>query len=93
VADRLVADTGGNPLALVELAGSLTERDAAARPLPGTDALTEPLPIGPRLEDIYLRRVRTLPADTQALLVLVAAEPTGDPRLLPERQSTGGPDG
>jgi len=32
--------------------------------------------------DPYLRRVRTLPADAQALLVLVAAEPTGDPRLL-----------
>ncbi len=80
VADRLVAaDTGGNPLAVLELAGGLAERDAAANPRPGPDGLTEPLPIGPRLEEIYVRR---LPANTQALLVLVAAEPTGDPRLL-----------
>jgi DNA-binding CsgD family transcriptional regulator len=82
VADRLVADTRGNPLALVELAGGLTERDLAAKWLLGTHVPTEPLPVGSSLEERYLQRVRTLPADTRALLVLVAAEPTGDPRLL-----------
>jgi len=50
VADRLVADTRGNPLALIELAG----QDLAAQPLPGPDVLAGPLPLGPRLEDHYL---------------------------------------
>ncbi len=81
VADSLVADTRGNPLALVELAGGLAERDLAAKWLLGTHVPTEPLPIGSSLAERYLQRVRTLPADTQALLVLVAAEPTEDPRL------------
>ena len=58
VADRLVAETGGNPLALLELAGELTEQDMMARPSPGRDVLEEPLPIGRRLEERYLRRVR-----------------------------------
>jgi DNA-binding CsgD family transcriptional regulator len=82
VAERLVADTGGNPLALVELGGDPGEQDLAARLLPGDAVLAQPWRLGRRLEEQFLRRVRTLPADTQDLLVVVAAEPTGDPRLL-----------
>src|ERR1700733_6392658 len=81
LADRLIADTGGNPLALVELGGDLAERGGVQRKLPGTDVLAEPMPVGRRLEEMFLRRVRALPAQTQAPLVLVAAEPPGDPRL------------
>jgi DNA-binding CsgD family transcriptional regulator len=73
VAARVVADLGGNPLALLELAGELT-----AEQLAGRAALPDPLPAGPQLQTRYLRRVRVLPAATQTLLLLVAAEAAGD---------------
>jgi hypothetical protein len=41
-----------------------------------------PLRFGGRLEELYLARVRALPADTQTLLAVVAADPTGDPALV-----------
>jgi DNA-binding CsgD family transcriptional regulator len=70
VADRIVAETKGNPLAIVELAGELNaEQRAGAAPLP------DPLPIGAELESRFLRRVRELPPDTQSILLLAAAEP------------------
>jgi DNA-binding CsgD family transcriptional regulator len=73
VGEHLVAETGGNPLALLELARELTPEQLAGRaPLP------EPLPLGRRLEDQFLRRVRRLPPDTQTLLLLAAADQPGD---------------
>src|SRR5689334_1825289 len=68
VAARIVAAAGGNPLAVLTAARELTpeQRDGHA-PLP------DPLPVGHRLEESFLRRVRHLPADTQMLLVLAAA--------------------
>jgi len=74
VGDRIVAETGGNPLALVEFAGELT-----AEELSGAAALTRPLRFGRRLEELYLSRVRTLPAGAQMLLLLAAADQLGEP--------------
>jgi DNA-binding CsgD family transcriptional regulator/tetratricopeptide (TPR) repeat protein len=77
MAQRIVTDTGGNPLALVEFGRQLTDsQPAAGVPVP------QPLPISGRLKGQCLRRVRTLPAGTQTLLLLAAAEPSGSPVLL-----------
>ncbi len=77
VAGRIVAETGGNPLALIEIGQEL-----AAGQIVGDLPLLEPVPVGRQLEQRYLREVRGLPADTQSLLLAAAADPTGDPRLL-----------
>ena len=74
---RIVAETRGNPLALIELAQGLA-RDQ----LTGQAPLPEPLPLGRRLEQRYLQEIRGLPADTQTLLLAAAADPTGDAGLL-----------
>ena len=76
-AERVVVDTMGSPLAIVELAGGLTAEQLTAQTL-----LPAPLPIGRRLEEHFLRKVRALPPDTQALLVLASAEASGDPSLI-----------
>jgi DNA-binding CsgD family transcriptional regulator len=77
VSERIVAATGGNPLALVELSNELS-----AAHLVGSAPLPDPLPITRQLEERFGRRVVSLPPDTQQLLLLAAADPTGDPRLL-----------
>jgi len=76
VESRVIAETGGNPLALIQLPMELTPAQLA-----GVSALPEPLPIRGRLEQSFLRRVRGLPAATQTLLLLLAAEPGPDPDL------------
>lgn len=78
VAQRMVTETGGNPLALLELAGELS-----AEQLAGRVTLPAPLPVGRQLEELFLRRVAALPPDTRLLLLLVAAAaPVGDPAVL-----------
>ena len=73
VADRIVAGTGGNPLALLELAAHLgSEQLAGVAPLP------DPLPVNAMLEEHFQRSVAALPADTRTLLLLMAATPTDD---------------
>src|SRR4051794_10424428 len=72
VRDRLVAGTGGNPLALLELPAVLSEAQ-----LSGAEPLIEPLPVGARVERAFLARVRGLPDATQTLLVVAAADDTG----------------
>jgi DNA-binding CsgD family transcriptional regulator len=67
----------GNPLALVELAGELT-----AAELSGAVPLGWPLRFGGRLEELYLARIRALPAGTRMLLLVAAADPSGDPALV-----------
>jgi DNA-binding CsgD family transcriptional regulator len=77
VSAQIVAGVAGNPLALVELAGELTPDE-----LSGAVPLGWPLRFGGRPEELYLARVRTLPAGTQTLLLVAAADPTGDPALV-----------
>jgi DNA-binding CsgD family transcriptional regulator len=77
VMERLVAETGGNPLALIGVARHLSpDQLAFGAPLP------EPLPIGHRLEESFTRRMRELSADTRALLLLAAADQPGPPGRL-----------
>jgi len=77
VSFRIAADTAGNPLALVELAAELT-----AAELSGAEPLDWPLRFRGRLEELYRSRVRALPGGTQTLLLLAAADPTGEPALI-----------
>jgi DNA-binding CsgD family transcriptional regulator len=77
VAARIVAETGGNPLAVVEAARELTPEQ-----LGGQAPLPEPLPVGHRLESSFLRRVRDLPGETQRLLLLATASSRGQGDLL-----------
>ena len=77
VSAQVVAGVAGNPLALVEAAGELTPEE-----LSGAKPLGWPLRFGGRLEERYLARVRALPVDTQTLLPVAAADPTGDPALV-----------
>ena len=70
---RLVAATGGNPLALLELPEVLSEAQLA-----GAEPMLAPLPVGERIERAFLARVHRLPEDTQTLLLVAAAEDSGD---------------
>jgi hypothetical protein len=74
---QVVAGVAGNPLALVEVAGELTPDE-----LSGAVPLGWPLRSGGQLEELYVARVRALPAGTQVLLLVAAADPTGDPGLV-----------
>jgi DNA-binding CsgD family transcriptional regulator len=71
--DRILADTRNNPLALVELGTQYT-----ADQLSGRAARPEPLPLGQRLQEHFLRQVQSLPPDAQAFALLAAADPAGD---------------
>ncbi len=57
VADHIVAASGGNPLALVELPKALTEEQ-----LRGAAPLPDPMPIGAQLSTVFTARVRALSA-------------------------------
>ena len=87
VLDRIVAETHGNPLALLEVSRGFTPTLAGSFGLPDGSAL----PI--RLEEIYCRQLALLPPGTRALLLIAAAEPVGDPVLVwraAERLGIGG---
>jgi DNA-binding CsgD family transcriptional regulator len=77
VSAQVVAGVAGNPLALVEVAGELTPEE-----LSGAVPLSWPLRFGGRVEELYLTRMRALPADTRMLLLVAAADPSGDPELV-----------
>jgi hypothetical protein len=77
VRDRIVAETRGNPLALLELPRGLTPAELA-----GGFGLPDRMPLATRIERSFLRRVQNLPRATQRLLLTAAAEPIGDPALL-----------
>jgi DNA-binding CsgD family transcriptional regulator len=79
VQDRIVAETRGNPLALLELPRSPVVADLAGGfALPGTRAMAG------HIEQNFLRRLAALPEPTQQLLLIAAADPLGD-RLLLQR--------
>src|SRR4051794_17318791 len=72
VAHTLLAQTGGNPLALVELPTALTTQQlAGSAPLPGQLHLTD------RVQRVFLDRCRRLPEQVQTLLLVAAADDTG----------------
>jgi hypothetical protein len=77
VCDRIVAETQGNPLALVELPRGLTAEELAG----GFGVLTAPALPG-RIEQSFLRRCEALPPAARELLLVAAAEPAGDPVLV-----------
>jgi DNA-binding CsgD family transcriptional regulator len=77
VVDRIVAETRGNPLALLEL-----PRGLSAAELAGGFRVSSTQPLSARLEQSFLGRVRSMPRQTQRFLLLAAAEPAGDPALL-----------
>ncbi len=70
--ERLIEGTGGNPLALLALPSTVSEAQLA-----GTEPLLDPLPVDARVERAFLARVARLPEETQALLVVAAAEGSG----------------
>jgi DNA-binding CsgD family transcriptional regulator len=73
IRDRLIAETGGNPLALLELPSVLNEAQ-----LSGAEPVLAPIPISTRVERAFLARVRRLPEQTQTMLLVAAAEDTGE---------------
>ena len=77
VADQLLAETRGNPLALLELPRGLT-----AAQLAGGFGLPGALSLSGRIEESFVKRLEALPVETQRLLLVAAAEPLGDPALL-----------
>ena len=76
VRGRLLAETRGNPLALLEL-----PRDFSLEQLAGGFGLPPDGSVPGQIEASFLRRVRHLPPETQRLLLLAAADPTGEPAL------------
>ena len=77
VADRIVAETRGNPLALLEL-----PRGRSSAELAGGFGLPEALPLPGRIRENFLRQVESLPEQTRLLLAVAAADPTGDLALM-----------
>ena len=77
VRDRLLAETRGNPLALLELPRGLTSTQLA-----GGFGVPEVPELAKRIERSYVRRLEALPEDARRLLLLAAADPVGDPLLL-----------
>lgn len=75
VRDRIIAETRGNPLALLELPRAWTTAELA-------DGFERSDPLISRIEEGFVRRLSTLPEDAQRLLVAAAAEPLGDATLL-----------
>jgi DNA-binding CsgD family transcriptional regulator len=77
VVDRIVDETAGNPLALMELPGRMTAAELA-----GGFELPSAGEVPAQIEHHYIRRIRQLPEATQRLMLLAAAEPVGDAPLV-----------
>ena len=77
VRDRIIADTHGNPLALLELTRGLTPAQ-----LTGGFGVRSAVPLDGRIEESFGRQLEALPTQTRRLLQLAAADPSGDPVLV-----------
>jgi DNA-binding CsgD family transcriptional regulator len=77
VLERLVAETHGNPLALLELPRGLTPAQLA-----GGFGVPAAVPMSARIEESFTRRLAPLPDDARRLLLVAAADPTGDLALV-----------
>jgi DNA-binding CsgD family transcriptional regulator len=77
VRDRIIADTNGNPLALLELPAGLMPAQLA-----GGFGLSSAVPLDGRIEESFGRQLEALPAQTRRLVQLAAADPSGDPVLV-----------
>ncbi|TCN28860.1 regulatory LuxR family protein [Kribbella orskensis] len=77
VRDRVLAETRGNPLALLQL-----PRGLGPAQLAGGFWLPDPRPLASRIEDSFHRQFQSLPPQTQRLLLTAAADPTGAMTLL-----------
>ena len=77
VRDRIIGETGGNPLALLELSRGITGAQLA-----GGFGLPTAADLPAQIEDHYLGRIRALAEPTQHLMLLAAADPVGDAALL-----------
>jgi len=77
IREQIVAETRGNPLALVELVRGLMPAELAGGfGLPGSVTLSG------RIEESFQRRLAALPVQSQRLVLLAAADPAGDPVLV-----------
>jgi AAA ATPase domain len=76
VLERIVVETRGNPLALLELPRGLTPAQLA-----GGFGLPAALPLSAWIEESFARRLKRLPRDMRRLLLVAAADPTGDAAL------------
>ena len=77
VRDQIVAETRGNPLALLELPRGLTSAELA-----GGFGVPRVPTVADSIEESFRRRVEGLPAETRRLLLLAAADPAADPALI-----------
>jgi len=77
VLERIVAETHGNPLALLELPRGMTSSELA-----GGFGLPAAVPIPAQIEEHFMRRVENVPSDARRLMLLAAADPTGDLALV-----------
>jgi hypothetical protein len=83
VRDRVIAESNGNPLALLELPKGLSAAELA-----GGFRSPDVRPVSSRIEQSFLRRVRSLPVESRRLLLAAAAEPVGDVILLRRASET-----
>src|SRR4051794_17846762 len=77
VLERIVVETRGNPLALIELPRGLTPAQLA-----GGFGLPAAVPLSASIEESFTRRLARLPGDARRLLLVAAADPVGDPALV-----------
>jgi DNA-binding CsgD family transcriptional regulator len=77
VLDRIVVETRGNPLALLELPRGLTPTQLA-----GGFGLPAAVPLSASIEESFTRRLANLPGHARRLLLVAAADPVGDTALV-----------
>ncbi|MCK2218533.1 AAA family ATPase [Actinomadura sp. ATCC 31491] len=77
VRDRVLAESEGNPLALIELPAALTPEQRAGHAAPPAPHVG-PLPLTGRMQEAFQAQIQALPAPTRTLLLVAAAESTGD---------------